>query len=83
MLTVPIKPGQLVQLRPQQGGRIGVIVRGPYTDGGGLGDFCDIWFGNVHYIPTSPTDPYEVRKPFVEKLIIRDDWKLVDTPMGV
>lgn len=71
MLTVPIKPGQLIQLRPQQGSRTGVVVRGPYA-GSRLDDFCDIWFGD-----------WESGKPLIEKLIIRNDWRLVDTPMGV
>jgi hypothetical protein len=73
MLTVPIQHGQIIRTTRQQGSRIGVVVRGPYAENG-LDDSCDIWFG------------YDSIKPgelLVEKLIIRSDWELVETPMGV
>lgn len=57
---------------PQQGSRIGVVVRDSYTDSGGLGDFCDIWFGM-----------YVAGQPFLEQLIIRGDWTIMETPEGV
>ncbi len=73
MLTVPIKPGYLIRTAPQQGSRIGVVVRGPYADNS-LDDCCDIWFGDVVLISGEFV---------IEKLIVRKEWFLIETPVGV
>ena len=70
----PLSVGQFVVVSD---GRVGVITA---TDksGGVFRDHADVWFGAL-----DPCFPESHPDPAIEQLLIKDDWKVTATPIGL